>query len=47
LFSLGLGAAQLIAPGAMDRLIGADDDAKSRAVQRWDQQVREKVVLSP
>lgn len=35
LFSLGLGTAQLVAPGAMNRLIGADDDPKSRAVQRW------------
>ncbi len=35
LFSLGLGTAQLVAPGVMNRLIGADDDAKSRAVQRW------------
>jgi uncharacterized membrane protein len=35
LFSLGLGTAQLLAPGAMNRLIGADNDAKSRAIQRW------------
>lgn len=35
LFSLGLGTAQLLAPGAMNRLIGVDDDAKSRAVMRW------------
>jgi len=35
LFSLGLGTAQLVAPGAMNRLIGADDDARSRAVQCW------------
>lgn len=34
-FSLGLGTAQLVAPGAINRLIGANDDAKSRAVQRW------------
>ncbi len=35
LFSLALGTAQIVAPGAMNRLIGAGDDAKSRAVQRW------------
>ncbi|MGH3822919.1 MAG: SRPBCC family protein [Pseudonocardiaceae bacterium] len=34
-FSLGLGTAQLVAPGLMNRLIGANDNAKSRAVQRW------------
>lgn len=34
-FSLGLGSAQLVAPGVMNRLVGADDDAVSRAVQRW------------
>jgi hypothetical protein len=34
-FSLGLGTAQLLAPGVMNRLVGADDDATSRAVQRW------------
>jgi hypothetical protein len=32
---LGLGSAQLVAPGVMNRLVGADDDAVSRAVQRW------------
>ena len=35
LFSLGLGTAQLLAPGAMNRLVGADDHAMSRAVMRW------------
>ena len=35
LFSLGLGTAQLLAPGAMNRLVGADDRAMSRAVMRW------------
>lgn len=35
LFSLGLGSAQLVAPGAMNRLVGAHDDAKTRAMQRW------------
>lgn len=35
LFSLGLGTAQLVAPGVMNRLIGANNTAKSRAVQRW------------
>ncbi|MGH3996540.1 MAG: hypothetical protein ACRDTJ_03665, partial [Pseudonocardiaceae bacterium] len=35
LLSLGLGTAQLVAPGAINRLIGADDHAKTRAVQRW------------
>jgi hypothetical protein len=35
LFSLGLGTAQLVAPGAMNRLVGANDDGKARAVQRW------------
>ncbi|MDT7595210.1 MAG: hypothetical protein QOJ06_756 [Pseudonocardiales bacterium] len=35
LFSLGLGAAQMVAPGVMNRLVGAGDDARSRAVQRW------------
>ena len=34
-FSLGLGTAQLLAPGAMNRLVGADDHATSRAVMRW------------
>jgi hypothetical protein len=34
-FSLGLGTAQLVAPGAMNRLIGADDTPKNRAVHRW------------
>lgn len=33
-FSLGLGAVQLIAPGAVNRLIGAPDDGQSRLVQR-------------
>jgi hypothetical protein len=35
LFSLGLGAAQLVAPDAMNRLVGADGDPQSRVVQRW------------
>ena len=35
LFSLGLGTAQLLAPGAVNRLVGADDHAMSRAVMRW------------
>ncbi|MDQ4105500.1 MAG: hypothetical protein M3186_17970 [Actinomycetota bacterium] len=35
LSSLGLVTAQLVAPGVMNRLIGADTDAKTRAVQRW------------
>ena len=34
LFSLGLGTAQLLAPGAVNRLVGADDHAMSRAVMR-------------
>ena len=35
LFSLGLGTAQLLAPGAVNRLVGADDHAMSRVVMRW------------
>jgi uncharacterized membrane protein len=35
LFSLSLGSAQLVAPGAMNRLVGAHDDATTRAIQRW------------
>ncbi|SFI63852.1 Uncharacterized membrane protein [Amycolatopsis sacchari] len=34
-FSLGLGAAQLTAPGAINRLIGAEDNPANRALQRW------------
>jgi hypothetical protein len=34
-FNLDLGSAQLVEPGVMNRLVGADDDAVSRAVQRW------------
>lgn len=34
-FSLGLGTAQLAAPRAMNRLIGADDTARNRMMQRW------------
>ena len=34
-FSIGLGTAQLVAPGVLNRSIGASDDARSRAVQRW------------
>jgi hypothetical protein len=33
-FSLGLGAAQLLAPGRVNRLIGVHDDAESRFWQR-------------
>jgi uncharacterized membrane protein len=33
-FSIGLGVAQLVAPGRMARLIGVDDDGESRAVMR-------------
>ena len=35
LFSLGLGTAQLVAPGAMNRLVGAPDDPTTRAMQ-WE-----------
>jgi uncharacterized membrane protein len=34
-FSLGLGAAQLIAPGALNRLAGIHDDAAARRAQRF------------
>lgn len=34
-FSLGLGTAQLVAPRAMNRLIGAEDTPRNRAVHRW------------
>jgi uncharacterized membrane protein len=34
-FSIGLGTAQLAAPGVLNRLIGARDDLRSRQVQRW------------
>jgi hypothetical protein len=33
-FSLGLGVPQVLAPGAVNRAIGVEDDAKSRAWQR-------------
>src|SRR5437868_907346 len=33
-FSLGLGAAQLVAPGQVNRAIGVQDDATSRLWQR-------------
>lgn len=33
-FSLGLGAAQLLAPGALNRLAGIHDDAAARVAQR-------------
>jgi uncharacterized membrane protein len=33
--SLSLGTAQLVAPGAVNRLIGTEDDRKTRTVQRW------------
>lgn len=35
MFSLGLGTVQLPAPGAMNRLVGVNDHATSRAVMRW------------
>ncbi|NMH96936.1 SRPBCC family protein [Pseudonocardia sp. K10HN5] len=35
MFSLGLGTAQLVAPGEMNRLVGADDDPRNRRIQRW------------
>lgn len=34
-FSIGLGTAQLVAPAALNRLIGARDDDRTRAVHRW------------
>ncbi|HST69109.1 MAG TPA: hypothetical protein VLI94_05575 [Solirubrobacterales bacterium] len=34
-FSLGLGAAQLLAPGALNRLAGIRDDAAARLAQRF------------
>ena len=34
-FSISLGTVQLTAPGALNRLIGARDDPRTRAVQRW------------
>lgn len=34
-FSLGLGAAQLLAPGALNRLAGIHDDAAARLAQRF------------
>ncbi len=34
-FSLGLGAAQLLAPGALNRLAGVHDDAAARVAQRF------------
>ncbi len=33
-FSLGLGSVQLVAPGAVNRLIGVRDDTKARVIQR-------------
>jgi uncharacterized membrane protein len=41
LFSLGLGSAQVAAPGAVARLVGADDGPTSRTVTRWACGVRE------
>jgi uncharacterized membrane protein len=35
LFSLGLGTTQLVAPDAVNRLVGVEDSERSRAVQRW------------
>jgi uncharacterized membrane protein len=35
LFSLGLGTTQLVAPDAVNRLVGVEDGERSRAVQRW------------
>lgn len=35
IFSLALGTVQLIAPDAMNQLIGANDGRRNRAVQRW------------
>lgn len=43
-FNLDLGSAQLVEPGVMNRLVGADDDAVSRAVQRWLGGAREVAV---
>lgn len=34
-FSIGLGTTQFAAPGELNRLIGARDTVRSRAVQRW------------
>jgi len=41
LFSLGLGSAQVGAPGAVARLIGADDSPTTRLITRWACGVRE------
>jgi uncharacterized membrane protein len=41
LFSLGLGSAQVAAPGEVARLVGADDGPTSRTVTRWACGVRE------
>jgi uncharacterized membrane protein len=35
LFSLGLGTAQLVAPDTVNRMIGAEDGPRNRALQRW------------
>jgi uncharacterized membrane protein len=35
MFSIGLGTTQLVAPEAVNRMVGADDDPRSRALQRW------------
>jgi uncharacterized membrane protein len=40
-FSLGLGSAQVSMPGAVSRLVGADDTPTSRMVTRWVCGVRE------
>src|SRR3954454_22346339 len=42
--SLALGTVETGAPGAMARLVGAEDDPPSRAVPRWACGVRELVV---
>jgi uncharacterized membrane protein len=44
LFSLGLGTAQLVAPDTMNRMVGADDDPRNRALQRWLGGARELAV---
>ena len=41
LFSLGLGTAQLAAPGPMTRLIGARDTKRNRMLHRWGGGARE------
>ncbi|MCU1662471.1 MAG: putative cyclase, partial [Pseudonocardia sp.] len=44
LLSLGLGSAEVAAPGTVARLVGADDGPRTRTIVRWAGGVRELVA---